>query len=316
MSHQVLVTGASGFVGTALCRTLRDRGDRVVPCVRNAGGGGQVAVGDLGPDTDWSAALAGCDSVIHLAARVHVMSDKDADPLSAYRTVNVDATLNLARQAAQHGVRRFVFVSSIKVNGEATGAEPFRATDQAMPCDPYGVSKLEAELALREFAHQSGLEVVIVRPPLVYGPGVKANFLNLMRLVRSGMPLPFGRVRNRRSMVALDNLVDLLILCSRHPKAPGGVFMVSDAQDMTIAELVTAIASAMGKRKWLLPISPSLMRGLGSALGKAAVIDRLLGSLQVDSAPTRSTLQWTPVITQQEAIAECVAHFLSLKQNT
>lgn len=313
MSRRVLVTGAAGFVGTALCRTLRARGDDVVACVRAARAADQVAIGNLSAETDWLAALAGCDSVVHLAARVHVMSDRDADPLRAYRAVNVDATMNLARQAVQQGVRRFVFVSSIKVNGEATAEEPFRASDVPMPCDPYGVSKLEAEQALREFGRKSGLEVVIVRPPLVYGPGVKANFLNLMRLVKLGLPLPFGSVRNCRSMVALDNLVDLLILCTRHPQAAGGVFMVSDARDMNVAELVRAIAHAMGKRQWLLPVPPVLMRGAARMLGKSAVADRLLGSLQVDIAPTQATLGWTPVVTSQAAIAESVAHFLASK---
>lgn len=312
---RILVTGAAGFVGTALCRTLRARGHQAVACVRAAREPDQVTVGDLGHGTDWRAALAGCDSVIHLAARVHVMSDQDADPLRAYRAVNLDATMNLARQAAELGVRRFVFVSSIKVNGESTGAVPFRATDVPMPCDPYGISKLEAEVALRQFGQDSGMEVVIVRPPLVYGPGVKANFLNLMALVRLGLPLPFGRVRNARSMVALDNLVDLLILCCHHPRAPGGVFLVSDAHDLSVAELVRAIAGAMGKNQWLLPVPPGLMRRAAGLLGKGAVLDRLLGSLQVDIAVTQAVLGWKPVVTPQAAITQSVAHFLASKQS-
>jgi len=204
---KVLVTGAAGFVGVALCKALRARGDEVIAAVRSGAQAGQMNVGDIGPDTDWSTALQGCDAVIHLAARVHVMADREQDPMRAYRSVNVDATLNLAAQAMRHGVRRFVFVSSVKVNGEATTDRPFSAADVPMPCDPYGQSKLEAERGLAALAATGCLEVAIVRPPLVYGPGVKANFLNLMRLVERGLPLPFGRVRNARSMVALGWLL-------------------------------------------------------------------------------------------------------------
>ena len=308
----MLVTGSNGFVGKSLCSTLRVGGSTVRAAVRKAGGAGEINVGDLNGETDWRVALQGCDVVFHLAARVHVMSDKDEDPLRAYREVNVNGTLNLARQAVQAGVRRFVFVSSVKVNGESTTTQPFRASDVPMPCDPYGQSKMEAEQALLQLSRETGLEVVIVRPPLVYGPGVKANFLNLIKLVQKGVPLPFGSISNFRSMVALDNLVDLLIVCSKHPEAPGNIFMVSDGEDMGIKELVTKIANAMNKRLWLLPVPMGLMIGAAKLLGKRGVVDRLFGSLQVDIAHTQTTLAWQPVVTSQAAIDKTVEQLFSV----
>lgn len=305
----MLVTGSNGFVGNALCNTLRSNGVIVRATVRKGGNSGDFNVGDLNGTTDWCEALVGCDVVFHLAARVHVMTDKDDDPLRAYRDVNLDGTLNLARQAVKAGVRRFVFVSSVKVNGEATTTKPFTASDVPMPCDPYGQSKMEAELALQQLGRDTGLEIVIVRPPLVYGPGVKANFLNLIKLVEKGVPLPFGRIRNFRSMVALDNLVDLLIVCARHPNAPGNIFMVSDGADMGIKELVTRIASAMNKRLLLVPVPVGLMICTAKLLGKQGVVDRLLGSLQVDIADTQATLGWHPVVTPQTAINKTVEQF-------
>lgn len=305
----MLVTGSNGFVGKSLCRTLRVGGSTVRAAVRKAAGADEINVGDLNGKTDWRIALQGCDVVFHLAARVHVMSDRDQDPLRAYRDVNVDGTLNLARQAVQAGVRRFVFVSSVKVNGESTTTQPFRSSDVPMPCDPYGQSKMEAEQALQQLGRETGLEVVIVRPPLVYGPGVKANFLNLIKLVQKGVPLPFGSISNFRSMVALDNLVDLLIVCNKHPDAPGNIFMVSDGADMGIKELVTKIANAMNKRLWLVPVPVGLMIGAAKLLGKQGVVDRLFGSLQVDIAHTQATLAWQPVVTSQAAIDKTVEQF-------
>jgi nucleoside-diphosphate-sugar epimerase len=305
----ILVTGSNGFVGRELCRTLRAGGAIVRAAVRKDAGEGHVEVGDLNGTTDWRAVLKGCDVVFHLAARVHVMADEDKDPLRAYREVNLDGTLNLARQAIDAGVKRFVFVSSVKVNGESTTTQPFRASDVPMPCDPYGQSKMEAEQALQQLAHDTGLEVVIVRPPLVYGPGVKANFLSLIKLVQKGVPLPFGKIHNFRSMVALDNLVDLLIVCASHPNAPGNIFMVSDGADMGIKELVTRIASSMNKQLLLVPVPVGLMVGAAKLLGKQSVVDRLLGSLQVDIANTQATLEWHPVVTPQAAIDKTVEEF-------
>jgi UDP-glucose 4-epimerase len=279
--------------------------------VRKGGQQGQVAVGDLNGATDWRQALIGCTTVIHLAARVHVMSDTVEDPLAAYREVNVDATLQLARQAANAGVTRFVFVSSVKVNGEGTKGTPYTADDRPAPCDPYGQSKMEAEAALLALGRETGLEVAIVRPPLVYGPGVKANFLNLVKLVRMGLPLPFGRATGRRSMVALDNLVDLLITCATHPNAQGSIFMVSDGQDVNVGDLVRMIGNAMGRKVFLLPIPPSLLRFTAGLLGRSAVTDRLFGSLQVDIRATEERLQWKPVMSPQLAINKTVTHFLN-----
>ena len=307
----ILVTGSNGFVGKALCNTLRAGGASVRGTVRKGAdeGNGEVNVGDLNGSTDWRHALEGCDVVFHLAARVHVMADKDDNPLRAYREVNLDGTLNLAKQAIQAGVRRFVFVSSVKVNGESTTTQLFNGADVPMPCDPYGQSKMEAEQALQELGRKSGLEVVIIRPPLVYGPGVKANFLNLIKLVHMGTPLPFGAIDNLRSMVALANLVDLLIVCSKHLKAPGNIFMVSDGADIGIKELVTKIAKAMDKRLLLIPVPTGWMMAIAKLLGKQGMVDRLLGSLRVDIENTQATLEWTPVVTSQAAINETVEQF-------
>ena len=313
--NKVLVTGANGFVGRALVQELQVRGIAATGAVRGIAGPGQCSVGDIGAHTDWRRALSGCDTVFHLAARVHVMADQDADPLAAYREVNVTATLVLAHQAAAAGVRRFVFVSSVKVNGEATTAVPFRASDAPAPCDPYGVSKMEAERALLALAAGGQMEMVIVRPPLVYGPGVKANFLNLMKLVRLGLPLPFGSVRNRRSMVALDNLVDLLIVCGTHRAAAGQVFMVSDGEDLSMPDLVRLLGSAFGRRPLLLPVPASWLAGAARLAGKSAVAERVLGSLQVDIAATRATLGWSPPVTPAHAAFECVRHFEQARRN-
>ncbi|MDP3843872.1 MAG: SDR family oxidoreductase [Oxalobacteraceae bacterium] len=308
---KILVTGASGFVGSVLCDTLHARNIYFVPAVRIAKSNDQFSVGELNAATKWGNALAGCKAVIHLAARVHVMNDTSSDPLAAFRAMNVDATLNLAKQAVQCGVKRFVFISSVKVNGEETTSKPFTAFDEPAPLDPYGQSKLEAEIALMELARTTGLEVVIVRPPLVYGPGVRANFLKLMQLVKMGVPLPLGAIHNRRSMVALVNLVDLLITCTHHPAAAGQTFMVSDDNDVSISELLRMLARAMGKRSLLLPIPAGIIAGTAAILGKSAVASRLLGSLQVDINHTKSTLGWKPVITMQESLNKTVAHFLA-----
>ncbi len=310
MSERILVTGANGFVGRALCATLGARGVAYTGAVRRDPGPHQVAIGDMDAGTDWRAALAGCSCVVHLAARVHVMDDGAADPLAAFRAVNVDATLALARQAVAAGVRRFVFVSSIKVNGEATQATPFRADQAPAPQDPYGVSKWEAEQALTALGRDTGLEIVIVRPPLVYGPGVRANFLRLMQLARKGVPLPLASVDNRRSMVAVDNLADLLALCCRHPAAAGQVLLAADGRDLSVAELLRLLAGAMGKRAPLFPMPVGLMRAGAALLGKGAVADRLLGSLQVDAGPTRALLSWQAPLTVEQGIARTVAHFL------
>lgn len=310
----ILVTGSNGFVGSALCARLRADGKSVRGAVRGGASEGQINVGDIDGRTNWTSALAGCDVVVHCAARVHVMSDTETDPLRAYREVNVDGSVALARQAAAAGVKRLVYVSSIKVNGEATHGRPFTADDVPAPLDPYGQSKLEAEQALLALGQETGMDIVVVRPPLVYGPGVKANFRNLIKLVAKGLPLPFGALRNRRSMVALDNLVDLLAVCTTHPGAPGQVFLASDGIDLTIGDLVTMIANSQDRRQMLLPVPAGLMRGAAGLLGKSAVAGRLLDSLQVDIGKTCTALEWSPIVTPQAAIDRTVAAYIGTKE--
>lgn len=311
MASRILITGANGFVGNGLCAALAKRSMDFRPAVRRKLYGHDYEIGEIDAQTDWSKALVGSEIVVHLAARVHVMDDQAADPLAAFREVNVGATINLARQAVQHGVRRFVFVSSIKVNGEVTQQVPFRASDVPAPQDAYGQSKLEAELVLQEISRETGLEVVIVRPPLVYGPGVGANFFRLMKLVRRGIPLPLGAIRNLRSLVALDNLVDLLIVCTKHPAAAGRTFLVSDGHDVSTPDLVRLLAAAMKQPARLVPVPTGLLSMGATLLGKSAAADRLLGSLQVDIQETRAVLGWRPIVSTEEAIGATVAHFLS-----
>lgn len=304
--QNILVTGANGFVGCALLETLTNAGLNVSGAVRSHAGLKQVAVGDIGPETDWRTALLGCEVVIHLAARVHVMHDDATDPLAAFRVVNTSATLNLARQAAHSGVRRFVFLSSIKVNGEATLTQAYRETDVPNPQDAYAVSKWEAEMGLHALALATGMEVVILRPPLVYGPGVKANFLRLLRWVEKGVPLPLAAVDNRRSMIYLGNLVDALRLCAQHPAAAGQTYLVSDGEDVSTAVLIRALAAAMGRPARLWPCPEAVLRGVAAVAGKAAEADRLLGSLQIDSSTIRRDLAWAPPCTFRDGIQATV----------
>lgn len=280
------------------------RGKSVKQGVRLATGANQYHVGDIGSDTDWTAALQGCKVVVHLAARVHVMHDAASDPLAAFRAVNTAGTLNLARQAAQSGVGRFVFLSSIKVNGEETVSAVYRETDAPNPQDPYAISKWEAEQRLRQISAETGMEVVILRPPLIYGPGVKANFYQLLRLVDLGLPLPFSAINNRRSMIYLGNLVDALVTVVEHPSAAGKTYLLSDGADISTAGLVSAIASAMNKpdRSW--PLPPGMLRLAGNMIGKAEEMARLTGSLQVDSGLIRRELGWSPPYTLEQGLSE------------
>jgi nucleoside-diphosphate-sugar epimerase len=312
----ILVTGATGFVGRALIDLLVERGYSVRAAMRRAGaftavGASVVTVGDLSAQTDWSAALAGVDVVVHAAARVHVMQDAAADPLVEFRRINVQGTLQLARRAAAEGVRRFVFISSIKVNGEATQpGHPFTADDTPAPLDPYGVSKMEAEQGLREIAEQTGMEVVIIRPPLVYGPGVKANFQTMMRWLTGGVPLPLGAINNRRSLVALDNLVDLIVTCIDHPAAANQTFLVSDGEDLSTTQLLQRMGQALGKPARLIPV-PTALLTLGAALiGKPAIAQRLCGSLQVDISKMRQLLGWTPPVSVDEGLKRAAEGYL------
>ena len=312
----ILVTGASGFVGRAVvARAVADgvrtrAAVRVLPDVPVAGAE-YVSGLELTSTSGWLPALAGVDVVVHTAARVHVMRELAADPLAEFRRVNVDGTLRLARDAAAAGVRRLVFVSSIKVNGEATEpGQAFRATDVPTPVDPYGVSKLEAEQGLREIAEQVGLEVVTVRPVLVYGPGVKGNLATMMRWLVRGVPLPFGAIDNARSLVALESLVDLLLVCATHPTAAGGTFLVSDGEDLSTTALLRRMSGALGVPPRLLPVPGRLLRRVVDAAGRADLARRLFGSLQVDIASTRDRLGWRPSVTVDDALRATAAEFL------
>lgn len=304
---KVLVTGATGFVGAALCDTLAASGVEVVPAARSKSGlPHEVVVGNLDTSTDWRPALTGCDAVVHLAARVHVMNEAVQDPLALYRATNTEATLNLARQATQAGVKRFVFISTIKVNGEGRDA-PYRETDVPAPEDAYAISKWEAEQGLQRIAADTGLEVVILRPPLVYGPGVKANFLRLIRMVQRGWPLPLGAIRNRRSLLFLGNLVDAIRLCVEHPAAAGQTFLLDDGEPVSTPELIRAVARAMGRPAHLLAVPVGVLELAGALLGKRAAVARLAGSLYVDSSLLRSRLGWTPPFSTAAGLAATVA---------
>lgn len=303
-----LVTGASGFIGSALCQTMRDRGMPVRAATRSPFKSGdaidRIQVGDLSAKADWNAALKNAHSIIHLSARVHVMNDRSTNPLAEFHRINVDGTANLARQAASAGVSRFVFLSSIKVNGESTcTGKPFRFDDVPEPKDPYGRSKLEAEQVLTQIAAQTGMEVVIIRPPLVYGPGVKANFEAMMRWLEKGWPLPLGAAtKNRRSLIALDNLVDLILTCVTHPAAANNTFLASDGEDLSTADLLRRIGLALGRPAHLVPVPTKLLNWGASVIGKQSIYQRLCGSLQVDITNTQHLLDWTPPLTVDEGL--------------
>ena len=309
---KVLVTGANGFVGLAVLQRLNViSGLQALGSLRQAAGftgTPVIEVGDLTAQTDWSLALAGAGVVVHLAARVHVMHDTAADLLTAFRAVNVDGTLKLARQAAAAGIKRFVFVSSVKVNGESTLlGRAFTEANAPNPHDAYGQSKLEAEQGLRQLSADTGMEVVIIRPPLVYGPGVKANFATLMRAVQGGWPLPLGAAHNQRSLVALDNLVDFIVTCITHPQASNQTFLVSDGQDLSTTELVRGMAQAAGVSARLLPVPVWALQAGASLLGKGDAVQRLCGNLQVDMSKARSLLGWVPPVTVEEGLRRAMA---------
>lgn len=316
---RILVTGATGFVGQAVIPALQAAGWQVRAAVRSVQaatvppgvppGVEIVSSPDLadGLACDWRAAVAGCQAVLHLAARVHQMNDSAADPLAAFRHANRDSVHALAEQAAAAGVTRLVFVSSIKVNGEETPpGRIYRPDDTPAPCDPYGVSKAEAEAALWAVAKQSGLQVVVVRPPLVYGPGVKANFAALMEAVWKGTWLPLGAVQNKRSLVSVGNLVSALVVVADHPAAAGQTFFVSDGEDLSTSALIRRLGQAMGRSPRLVAVPPGMLRAALRLIGKGAMADRLLGSLVVDSSALRDCCGWQPPLTVDQGLAAAV----------
>lgn len=306
---KVMLTGSTGFVGRAVVAALKGSGCLVVPVVRRSSAvPAQVAIDNLDGHTDWAEALRGCEVVVHLAARAHVMQDEAADPLAVYRSTNTAGTLNLASQAAKSGVRRFVFISSIKVNGERTGTgAAFKVDDPPQPEGSYAISKHEAEIGLHQIADETGLEVVIIRSPLVYGPGVKGNFSSMMRWLQRGVPLPLGAAtHNRRSLVALGNLVDLITTCIDHPVAANKTFLVSDGEDLSTAELLRRLGQAMGKPARLLPVPPALVLACVKLLGRGDMALRLFGNLQVDISYTCQTLGWEPPISVDEGLRRAV----------
>lgn len=337
---KVLVTGASGFVGQILCQQLQAMEHEVCGALRNVGvrlsdGVEPIAVGEIGQEVDWTSVLRKVEVVIHLAARVHVMNDISTDPLAEFRKVNVLGTENLARQAVRAGVKRLVYVSSIKVNGETTSSEAtsalaeipseippsppfakggvvgaqrvtamFRETDVPDPQDPYGISKWESEQLLHRVAKETGLEVVVVRPPLVYGSGVKGNFVHMLKVLARGIPLPLGSIRNLRSLVYVENLADALVLCATHPAAVGQIYLVSDGEDISTPDLLRQLGGGMGCPARLFRCPLPLLKIAGRFAGKSDQIERLLGSLQVDSGKIRRELGWTPPYTLQHGLHE------------
>jgi len=332
----MLVTGADGFIGSELiCRLNSDGRIETKAAVRNASNHlpkeiEQFPLGQFDRDTNWYTALRGVNVIIHAAGRAHLTRDLAKDPIREFRRTNVEATLNLARQAVIAGVRRFVFLSSVKVNGEGflsierpvtnsslqhvAGSSSefgiYKESDIPTPSDPYGVSKHEAEIGLRNLAEKTSMEVVIIRPPLVYGPRVRANFLLLMRAVSKGIPLPFGAVNNRRSLVGLDNLIDFILKCAEDEAAANHTFFVSDGQDLSTPELIRLLANAMNRPTRLIPVPASILLSVGSLLGKRDEVQRLVGSLQVDITKARQILNWVPPFSLGEGLKRAVSHVI------
>jgi nucleoside-diphosphate-sugar epimerase len=308
----ILLTGASGFVGKSVLNAAQQRGLEIRPVYRTLdsakGQNHAVLVTGLDCRADWSRALQGVEVVIHAAARAHIMGEELLDPLTEYRRVNVEGTLNLALQAATNGVRRFVFISSIKVNGESTAlGRPFTADDTPAPEDAYGQSKAEAETYLKQLAKETGMEVTIIRAPLIYGPGVKGNFASLINWVRKGFPLPLrGVTQNRRSFIALDNLVDLILVCTQHPRAADQTFLVSDGEDLSTADLLRKISKALGKPGRLFWVPPGAITFMADLFGKKVISQRLLSSLQVDMQKTCELLDWKPLVAVDEGLRRAV----------
>jgi len=318
---KVLVTGATGFVGRHLCEMLLARGHEVIGTTRSAanvstGSAFEMrTVDDMRGTVDWAPVVEGADCVVHLAARVHVMNDTERDPLSAFRQVNVAGTEQLLRQCGMQNIRRVVFLSTIKVYGDESVNDPITSSTVPAPDDPYGQSKFEAENLVEKIGAEVGFETVIVRPPLVYGPGVGGNFVRLLKMVESGIPLPLGSIRNSRSLVSIQNLCDLICECLDNSSAAGNRLLVSDNSDVSTPDLIRLIASEMGKSARLLPVSPSIMRLAGKLVGRSAEVSRLTDSLRVNIDDTRQELGWNPLISLAEGIRSTVNWYEGLKSD-
>lgn len=314
---RMLITGSNGFVGKVLCQRLVERDFDVLAVVRNIDklvpANRSVCIAQINAETDWANQLVGVDVVIHLAARVHVMHETVSDSLSEFLSVNLHGTMCLAQQAVAAGVKRFVYVSTVKVHGECTDGHAFSEIDQPHPQDPYALSKWQAEQALQKLAQETGIELVILRPPLVYGAGVKANFLNLLKLVDRALPLPLGSFRNQRSMVYVENLVDAIITCSMAQKAVGQTFLVSDGNEVSTPQLIGYLARGLNRPNRIFSFPVVIMRLIAGLLGKATVIDRLSQSLEVDSSKIRTMLGWQPPFTMIQGLAATAIWYQSTK---
>jgi nucleoside-diphosphate-sugar epimerase len=308
----LLITGANGFVGRALISKLALETKHFVRAsvrkktIQFPSQIKAIESMDASSDTNWTDALRDIDVVVHLLARVHIMDDKAADPLKEFRNINVDVTIALAKEAARQGIKRFIFLSSVKVNGESTFDRPFTETNLAHPEDAYAISKWEAEEALRQIAKETGMEVVIIRSPLVYGPNVKANFLKMMQFVKRGVPLPLGSIQNKRSLIGIDNLVDFITTTISHPKAANQTFLISDNEDISTTDLLRRIGECLEKPARLIPISPRILSFLFKIIGRQDFGDRLLGSLQVDITKAKKLLAWSPPLTLNEGLKAAV----------
>jgi nucleoside-diphosphate-sugar epimerase len=308
---KTLVTGATGFIGKTLCQKLLEHNSEVVIVTRTQTHTNKnitIINKVLTKDTVWEDALKGVDVIIHLAGRAHVMKEEADDPYQAYAEINIEATKRLAEQAALYGVKRFIFLSSVKVNGERTYSVAFTETDIPQPEDDYGKTKYEAEKALSIIAKETGMEVVTIRPPLVYGTDVKANFKNLIKLSHLSIPLPFGAIHNKRSLIYIENLIDFIVLCTHHPKAANETFLISDDEDVSTTQLIKYIREANGQKSWLLPVHKSWLTCVFKLIGKSSLSDRLCGNLQVDITKAKTLLNWKPPYSVKEGIARTVSN--------
>jgi len=308
----VLVTGANGFVGSALCKVLAEKGVQVTAVTRHSVTSSDnlsIVNKDITKDTNWKSTLENIQTITHLANRAHVMKESADNPYLAYKVINVDATINLARQAIEAGVGRFIYISSIKVNGERTTNKPYTELDAPRPEDDYGKSKYEAEEALKALCKGTNMELVIIRPPLIYGPSVKANFLNLMNLCNKHIPLPFGCVQNKRSLVYIENLTSFIMVCLTHPNAANETFLVSDNDDQSTASLIRAIKNTLNRPTLLLPVPIFALEFIFSALNKKNLLDRLINNLHVDTSKSQTLLDWHPPYSFKEGIRATVDGF-------